>query len=145
MSSDMGGFALDHRLAQGSVAIADWPLCHVRLKDDRRFAWLLLMPRRPGLVELTDLDAGDYRDLGDETLLAARLVAEVARPDKTNVATIGNVVAQLHVHVVGRFHHDPLWPDPIWGRGEAQTYRPAELEAMVERYRTAAAALWGAG
>lgn len=134
-------FQLDHRLAQGSVPLADWPLCHVRLKDDRRFAWLLLMPRRQGIVELTDLAADDYRALGDETLLATRLVTEVARPDKTNVATIGNVVAQMHVHVVGRFHHDPLWPDPIWGRGEPQLHRPAELAAVVERYRAAAAEL----
>ena len=139
--TDSEAFQLDSRLAQGSVPVADWPLCHVRLKDDRRFAWLVLMPRRPGLVELTDLTADDYRALCDETLLATRLVAEVARPDKTNVATIGNVVAQMHVHVVGRFHHDPLWPDPIWGRGEPQIYRPVELAAMVERYRTAAAEL----
>mgnify|MGYP001198081495 FL=1 len=139
--SDASGFQLDTRLAQGSVAIGDWPLCHVRLKDDRRFAWLLLMPRRPGIVELTDLDAADYHTLCDETLLATKLVVEVARPDKTNVATIGNVVAQMHMHVVGRYHHDPLWPDPIWGKGEPQSYRPTELTAMVERYRAAAAAL----
>lgn len=135
------GFELDSRLAQGSTPIADWPLCHVRLKDDRRFAWLLLMPRRSGLVELTDLDVAEYRGLCEEIRLAARLVIEVARPDKTNIAAIGNVVAQLHIHVVGRFHHDPLWPDPIWGKGEAQTYRPAELTAMVERYRATAAEL----
>lgn len=135
------GFELDPRLVQGSVAIADWPLCHVRLKDDRRFAWLLLMPRRSNIVELTDLEAADYRVLCDETLLATRLVIEVARPDKTNVATIGNLVAQMHVHVVGRFRHDPVWPDPIWGRGEVQPYRPAELEAMAERYRATAATL----
>jgi diadenosine tetraphosphate (Ap4A) HIT family hydrolase len=139
MSTDTGGFELDTRLAQGSVPIADWPLCHVRFKNDRRFAWLMLMPRRAGIVELTDLDAADYRALCDEILLATRLVIEVARPDKTNVATIGNLVAQMHVHVVGRFRHDPLWPDPIWGKGEAQTYRPVELEAMVERYRATAA------
>lgn len=139
--SDANGFQLDTRLAHGSVAIGDWPLCHVRLKDDRRFAWLLLMPRRPGIVELTDLDVADYHTLCDETLLATKLVVEVARPDKTNVATIGNVVAQMHMHVVGRYHHDPLWPDPIWGKGEPQSYRPAELTAMVERYRAAAAAL----
>lgn len=139
--TEANGFQLDTRLAQGSTPIGDWPLCHVRLKDDRRFAWLLLMPRRPDIVELTDLDPADYRGLCDETLLAAKLVAEVARPDKTNVATIGNLVAQLHVHVVGRFHHDPLWPDPIWGRGEPESYRPAELAAMAERYRAAAAEL----
>ena len=135
------GFDLDPRLAQGSVAIVDWPLCHVRLKDDRRFAWLLLMPRRPSIVEPTDLDAADYRALCEETLQATRLVMEVARPDKTNVATIGNIVAQMHIHVVGRFRHDPVWPDPIWGRGQAQPYRPAELEAMAGRYRAAAATL----
>jgi diadenosine tetraphosphate (Ap4A) HIT family hydrolase len=141
MTRTADGFELDYRLAQGSVPIGDWRLCHVRLKDDRRVAWLLLMPRRPGIVELTDLEPEDYRTLWDEALLATRLVVEVARPDKTNVASLGNVVAQMHVHIVGRFRHDPVWPDPIWGRGEAQRYRPAELEAMAERYRATAAAL----
>lgn len=134
-------FELDPRLAQGSASVADWPLCHVRLKDDRRFPWLLLMPRRRGLVELTDLAIDDYRLLCEEIRLATTLVSHVTRPDKMNVAAIGNVVEQLHVHVVGRYRHDPLWPDPIWGKGEPQAYRPAELSAMVERYRVAAAEL----
>ena len=93
-------FELDPRLEDSSVAVADWPLCHVRLKDDARFHWLLLIPRRAGTVELTDLDEADYGQLCAEMLAATRLVRELARPDKTNVATLGNVVAQMHVHVI---------------------------------------------
>ena len=131
-------FALDPRLAEGSLPVADWPLCHVRLKDDRRFPWLLLVPRRPGLVEITDLDPADSRALCEETLRATRLLVGLERPDKTNVATIGNVVAQLHVHVIGRWRSDPLWPDPVWGRGTAEPWDAAGLEARVARYRGAA-------
>ena len=131
-------FTLDPRLEAGSVPVVDWPLCHVRLKDDARFHWLLLMPRRSGLVELTDLAAADYDQLCAEMLAATRLVREIAKPDKTNVATLGNVVAQMHVHVIARFHSDPAWPDPVWGHGAGPAYPPHALAMLAERYGKAA-------
>lgn len=132
------GFTLDQRLAQSSVAVADWPLCSIRLKDDARFHWLLLVPRRAGVVELTDLPEAAYDQLCAEMLAATRLVQEIARPDKVNVATLGNVVAQMHVHVIGRFHSDPAWPDPVWCHGAGPALPSHTLAVLAERYAKAA-------
>ena len=112
----------------------DWPLCHVRLKDDERFHWLLLVPRRAGIVELTDLAPSDYELLQAEILAAVRLVQEVAVPDKVNVAALGNVVAQLHVHVIGRFRNDPAWPDAVWCHGNGRPRPAPDLAQLARRY-----------
>ena len=119
MSED--GFVPDPAFAAGSVFAADWPLCQVRLQDDARFPWLILIPRRPGLVELEDLAPADRARLMEEMVRAGEVVrslgAALDRPiDKLNLAALGNVTAQLHVHVVGRRRDDTLWPDPVWGR-----------------------------
>lgn len=135
------GFELDPRLAAGSEAVTDWPLCQIRLKDDARFPWLMLIPRQAGIVELTDLTAADYAQLTAEILAATRLLQEVARPDKVNVATLGNVVAQMHVHVIGRFHSDVAWPDPVWCHGAGPAMPAHAFGALFDRYAKAAAAL----
>ncbi|MFL5334134.1 MAG: HIT family protein [Geminicoccaceae bacterium] len=131
-------FVLDPRIEETSVPLADWPLAQIRLKDDARFHWLLLVPRRAGVVELTDLDEADYGQLTAEILAATRLVQEIARPDKTNIATLGNVVPQMHVHVIARFHSDPAWPDPVWSHGAGPTYPPHALAVLADRYAKAA-------
>jgi diadenosine tetraphosphate (Ap4A) HIT family hydrolase len=131
-------FTLDPRIEESSVPVVDWPLAQIRLKDDARFHWLLLVPRRAGVVELTDLDEADYGQLTAEILAATRLVQEIARPDKTNIATLGNVVPQLHVHVIARFHSDPAWPDPVWSHGAGPTYPPHTLAILADRYAKAA-------
>ncbi|HEX6010404.1 MAG TPA: HIT domain-containing protein [Geminicoccaceae bacterium] len=133
-------FALDPRIDETSVPVADWPLSQLRLKDDARFHWLLLIPRRPRVVELTDLAEDDYLQLNAEVLAANRLLQEVERPDKINVATLGNVVPQLHVHVVGRFASDPAWPDAVWCHGAGPAYPPHALAILGERYAEAARA-----
>ena len=132
-------FALDPRLAQGSEPVADWPLSQLRLKDDARFHWLLLVPRHPNAVELTDLAGEDWRMLTAEILAASRLVQAIAAPDKVNVATLGNIVAQLHVHVIGRWHSDPAWPDPVWCHGSARSLPPHAFGVLCDRYATLAA------
>ncbi len=136
--ADGGGFELDPRLSAGGAPVADWPLCRVLLKDDARFPWLLLVPRRPGAVELTDLAPADQAALWGEILRASRLVRAVARPDKLNVATLGNVVPQLHVHVIGRFARDPAWPDPVWCHGPGPGHGGPELARIVRLYAVAA-------
>ena len=130
-----GGFAPDPAFEAGSVFAADWPLCHVRLQDDARFPWLILIPRRPGAVEIDDLSPADRILLMEETVRAGALVRNLAlsldRPvDKLNVAALGNVTAQLHVHVVGRRRDDGLWPDPVWGRPGATPW-PADVRARL--------------
>ena len=114
-------FAPDPAFANGSIAVTDWPLCHVRLQDDGRFPWLILIPRAEGAVELEDLSAEQRALLTEETVRGGRIVRRIGerlgRPiDKLNTAAIGNVTAQLHVHILGRRRDDPLWPDPVWGR-----------------------------
>jgi diadenosine tetraphosphate (Ap4A) HIT family hydrolase len=135
-------FETDPRLLAHSAAVAAWGLCDVRLMDDARFPWLVLIPRVAGASELDDLAAADRPVLMAEIVRAGAIVRRLgeltARPvDKVNTAALGNVTAQLHVHVVGRRRDDPLWPDPIWGRdgrtplGEARLTELASLAATA--------------
>ena len=129
----MSDFTLDPRLAADTVHAGDLALCRVLLMDDARFPWLVLVPRRPDVAEITDLSAEDAHALMDEMRLATGVMLALAKPDKVNVAALGNVVPQLHVHVIGRFLSDPAWPRPVWGVGEAKPY-PAHARAqMIER------------
>ena len=133
-------FQSDPAFDAGSVVVGDWPLCQVRLQDDARFPWLILIPRRPGLRELEELSPEDRARLLDEVVRAGaavrRLGEAAGRPvEKLNAGALGNVTAQLHVHVVGRRADDGLWPDPVWGRGAARPYGPDALQAAVSRVR----------
>lgn len=132
-------FIIDPGFEAGSVFIADWPLCQLRLQDDARFPWLVLIPRVAGAVELDNLSPTDRARLMEEIVRAGEAVraeGEAAgRPvDKLNVAALGNVTAQLHVHVVGRRRDDGLWPDPVWGRGGARPYDAAARAAVMARF-----------
>jgi diadenosine tetraphosphate (Ap4A) HIT family hydrolase len=136
----MTAFQIDPAFETGSVLAFDWPLCQVRLQDDARFPWLVLIPRRVGLHEIEDLTAPDRAALMEEIVRAGEVVRAVAatsgRPvQKLNVAALGNITAQLHVHVVGRRHDDGLWPDPIWGRGAAVPYGPQALQIVLSGLR----------
>ncbi|WP_453976716.1 HIT family protein [Brevundimonas sp. Marseille-Q4549] len=129
----MSQFRPDPAFEAGSVAAAEWPLCHVRLQDDARFPWLILIPRVEGAVELADLSAEQRATLMEETVRAGDLVRRLGPVEKLNVGAIGNVTSQLHVHVVGRRRDDGLWPDPVWGRGPAVPYDPAERARLLEK------------
>jgi len=126
------GFEVAPAFEAGSVAIAEWPLCHVRLQDDARFPWLILIPRVEGAVELEDLSVDQRAALMEETVRAGALVRRLGPVEKLNVGAIGNVTAQLHVHVVGRRRDDGLWPDPVWGRGPVVPYADDELLRLLE-------------
>lgn len=136
----MSAFKADPAFEAGSVITCDWPLCQVRLQDDARFPWLILIPRLVGMHELEDLSAADRARLMDEVVAAGALVRALGeaagRPvEKLNVAALGNVTAQLHVHVIGRRHDDGLWPDPVWGRGASTPYGANGLQTAVSRIR----------
>ena len=133
-------FALDPRLDAETIPVGDLGLSTVRLMNDSRFPWLLLVPRRPDMSELTDLDREDAASLTDEVRLAVRVMGELSQPDKVNVASLGNVISQLHVHVIGRFRSDPAWAGVVWGSGVAIPYPHHAAAALVER----AAALFAA-
>lgn len=130
-------FALDPRLAQDSFLVADGPLSQLRLMDDARFPWLLLVPRRQAATEWTDLDGAAQRLLLAEINLAVSLLGAFGRYDKCNIGALGNIVRQLHVHVVARRIGDAAWPAPVWGSGPAQPYGRAEREALLVRLRAA--------
>jgi len=132
--------SLDQRLAADTIPIGDLALSSVLLMDDARFPWFILVPRRAGASELTDLSDEEAAQLMSEIRIATRVMLELAKPDKVNVGALGNVVAQLHVHVVGRFRSDPAWPGPVWGHGSRTPYPAHAASALVER----AAALFAA-
>ena len=131
---------LDPRLAADSVLVADGPLSQFRLVDDARFPWLVLVPRVPGATEWIDLDGAAQRRLLAEVNLAGRLLRGLGPVHKLNIGALGNVVRQLHVHVVARQEGDAAWPGPVWGAGARQPYVASEREALLSSLRSALAA-----
>lgn len=123
-------FELHPQLAADSHPLAHLSLCDLRLMDDSNYPWLVLVPRLAEARELIDLDNTQRHLLTDDIDRASRLLVDCFRPFKLNVAALGNLVPQLHVHVIARFEHDPAWPAPVWGRVAARPYSP---EALVER------------
>jgi diadenosine tetraphosphate (Ap4A) HIT family hydrolase len=126
-------FTLDPRLAADTVEVGDLTLCRVLLMDDARFPWLILVPRRPEVSEITALSEADADSLWREVRIAARVMQALSNPDKINVGALGNVVAQLHVHVIGRFRSDPAWPGPVWGFETRKPYPPHARAQLLER------------
>jgi diadenosine tetraphosphate (Ap4A) HIT family hydrolase len=124
-------FALDPRLAAGSFPVIDLTLSKVLLMDDERFPWLVLVPRRAGASELTDLGDLDVATLWAEIKLAAGALQDLTAADKLNIAALGNMVAQLHVHVIARRRDDAAWPRPVWGFAEPRPYEPEARAAFV--------------
>ena len=131
-------FALDPVLAADTETVADLNLSRVLLMRDRRYPWLILVPRKPDLAEIGDLARDDRIALSDETERAAGALRRLYAPDKINIAAIGNIVRQLHVHVVARTEGDPAWPGPVWGHSPAKPYdgnalavRIAEISAAL--------------
>jgi diadenosine tetraphosphate (Ap4A) HIT family hydrolase len=124
-------FRLDERLARDALVIGDLPLCRVLLMNDVRWPWLILVPRRGGLVELIDLDPADQTQLMDEAGRAARFLKSQAQADKINVGALGNIVRQLHLHVVARVIGDPAWPGPVWGYGAATLYDDKTARSLI--------------
>jgi diadenosine tetraphosphate (Ap4A) HIT family hydrolase len=133
-------FQLHERLAADTAFVASLGLCRVLLMDNRLWPWLILVPERPDLTEIHQLSRTDGHRLMDEISLASRLLEERFSPDKINVGALGNLVPQLHIHVIGRRRGDPAWPGPVWGSGFAERYEPAEREVMVAGLRDALAA-----
>jgi len=124
-------FTLDPRLAADTLAVAALPLCDVRLMNDARYSWLILVPRQAGRSETADLSTDDRARLWREVDLAAAALRRVAPCDKLNIGALGNIVRQLHVHVVARREGDAAWPGPVWGHGRAAPYPPAEAATLV--------------
>ena len=128
-------FALDPRLQADTRHIAMLPLCELRLMDDARYPWLILVPCRAGLVEITDLAEAEQAQLWREANQAAVALRAVAPCDKLNLGALGNIVRQLHLHVVARTEGDAAWPGPVWGSGAALPYAAEVLDARLAALR----------
>ena len=129
-------FELDPRLAADSAFVADGPLSQVRLMDDTRFPWLLLVPRVAGAAEWIDLDGNRQRLLLAEVNQVSQLLRVEPGVEKLNIGALGNIVRQLHVHLVGRHAGDAAWPGPVWGSGVAVRHAPDALQAAAARWRS---------
>lgn len=129
-------FQLHPRLAADTALVADWPLCRLLLMNDARFPWLILVPRRPDLVEILELDEADRALLMNEIVRAGEAVRAFPGITKLNIGALGNLVPQLHIHVVGRHPGDAAWPGPVWGFGRPEPYAPAEREATLAAVRS---------
>ncbi len=124
-------FSLDERLANDTLAVGDLPLSRVLLMNDARWPWLILVPRREGIVELTDLDPADRIRLIEEAGKAADFLKAHVKAHKINIGALGNLVRQFHLHVVARAIGDPAWPSPVWGHGAPRRYAAAEARALI--------------
>jgi diadenosine tetraphosphate (Ap4A) HIT family hydrolase len=133
------GFVLDPRLEADSHFIANGPVSQLRLVDDGRYDWLALVPRVPDAVEWFDLDRGRQAVLLDEVRAVAAALRAGAACEKINIGALGNIVRQLHVHVVARNTGDPAWPGPVWGASALRRRSDAERAAAIERWSRALA------
>ena len=115
LKEQLVGFKLNDTLKQDSLFIANLELCQCRLMDNSDFPWVILIPMLDNIVEITDLSTNEFNQLNLETLKVARIMRAEFNPDKLNIATLGNVVSQMHVHIVARFKNDNLFPKPVWG------------------------------
>ncbi|MEX0752386.1 MAG: HIT family protein [Xanthobacteraceae bacterium] len=124
-------WSLHPQLAADTLGVGDLPLSRVLISLDANYPWLILAPRRPGLVEILDLDETARVQLMEEIAGVAGALKQVTACDKLNIAALGNVVPQLHVHVVARRKNDPAWPAPVWGRVAPRPYDQAKLDRFV--------------
>jgi diadenosine tetraphosphate (Ap4A) HIT family hydrolase len=128
-------WTLHSTLERDTVPVGDLPLCRVLLINDANYPWLLLVPRRAGANEITDLEYIEQAQLMTEMTAAGRVLKELTGCDKINTAALGNVVPQLHIHVIARRRGDAAWPKPVWGAVPPVAYSKAELERVLSPLR----------
>ncbi len=128
-------WSLHRKLAEDTVPVGDLALTRVLLANDANYPWLILVPRRPALIELIDLEENEQVQLVGEVTTAARALKDITACDKLNVAALGNQVSQLHVHVIGRRHSDAAWPQPVWGVVPPTAYDPAVRDGLLGALR----------
>lgn len=123
----MAEFNLHPQLAKDTLLIGDLPLCRLLLMNQKQFPWLILVPKRPNLREIFELTEADYATLSQEIKFVSKTFSGYTKAHKMNIAALGNMVPQLHVHIIARFENDAAWPNPVWNSGAAQiAYEEAE-------------------
>jgi diadenosine tetraphosphate (Ap4A) HIT family hydrolase len=126
-------FTLHPQLAQDCLVIGRFPLCLLLLMNDRHFPWFILVPERENISEIYQLSDSDQAQLCKESAELSESLARHFAADKMNVAALGNVVPQLHLHHIVRYHHDPAWPAPVWGKWPAEAYPADELQQLLSQ------------
>ncbi len=129
-------FELDAQLRADTVVVGSFALCEVLLARDANYPWLILVPKRAGITEIYQLDANEQQLLMQEVSFVAKQMETHFLAHKMNIAALGNVVAQLHMHVIARFEHDSAWPAPVWGKIPSISYSEDELDVTVNTMRT---------
>ena len=128
-------FDLHPRLAADGFVLGQWPLSTLLLMNDAQYPWCILVPRRAGVREIYELSQADQHQLLHESCCLGRALMQAFDGHKLNVAALGNVMPQLHVHHIVRHYNDPNWPFPVWGRLPAQRYSPSERNACLDRLK----------
>ncbi len=128
-------WSLHPQLAHDTVPVGDLALARMLLMSDANYPWLILVPRRPALTEIIDLAENEQVQLLGEIAAAARVLKAVTECEKLNIAALGNIVAQLHVHVIARSHSDAAWPKPVWGAAPPTAYDPAVRDGLIGAIR----------
>lgn len=129
----MDQFVLNERLAADTIPVADWALSRVLLMNDARYPWLILVPRRAGPIEIHDLAPRDRAVLAEEIGRASAGLKTLTGAAKINVGALGNLVPQLHIHVVARNPGDAAWPGPVWGQGTPELYNSGARQALLDK------------
>ncbi len=128
-------FELHEALARDCAFVGDFPLCRLLLMNDQQYPWLILVPRRPEKREICDLSDEDQLQYLAESNLCCAILRSEFGAEKLNVAALGNMVPQLHIHHIARFSNDAAWPKPVWGQRPAQPYSLEELQALIVQFR----------
>ena len=129
----MKEFTLDETLAAASHLIGKMRICEARLLDDKRWPWIMLVPQKDGCEDLHDLDAVDLPLAMEDVRDAANCLQKLVHCDKINVGSLGNMVRQLHIHVIARRENDPNWPGPVWGFEKPVPYELPTRQQLIAK------------
>jgi diadenosine tetraphosphate (Ap4A) HIT family hydrolase len=133
----MSEFLLNETLTSDTVPITSWPLCRVLLMNDTRYPWLILVPAQPDIKEIYELSLNDQSQLMSELCRASQALSNLLSPDKINIGALGNIVPQLHIHVIARFRLDAAWPNAVWGSHPPIPYKPKLLKETQNKFQKA--------
>lgn len=132
----MSDFVLHPQLAKDSELVTELALCSVRLINDANYPWLILVPRVANISDVIDLSVSQQNTLWQESALVSRALKHLFTPDKLNIAALGNMVPQLHLHHIVRYHNDVSWPKPIWGQVPSKSYSDERLTILIDLIKT---------
>ncbi len=126
-------FELAPEFERDSIWLADWPLCQLRVQNDANYPWFILIPRRVAMVEIIDLTEQDRAQLWRESAHLSVFLKAEFQAKKLNIAALGNMVPQLHLHHIVRYEQDLAWPAPVWGKTQAKAYTEAQWQQLIQK------------